>query len=150
MPDDHEKRAVARRQIAAAPQAIFDVLADPSNHPVIDGSGTVRASRGGQSRLALGSAFGMRMRLGLPYLIRNRVVEFEEGRRIAWQHFAHNVWRYELEPVDGGTQVTETFDWSRGRLGPALHWMQFPERNQAGMERTLERLDKLVTTGLAD
>lgn len=136
-----------QRVIAAPADKIFDVLADPSQHPVIDGSGTVRRATGAPRRLGLGSKFGMSMRIGLPYLIRNTVVEFDEDRRIAWWHFAHNVWRYELEPVDGGTRVVETFDWSRSRARAYTVKTGFPDRNRRGMERTLERLDRLVTTG---
>lgn len=77
------------RVIAAAPQRIFDVLADPSQHPLIDGSSSVRsASRDNPARLSKGARFGMSMRLGAPYRVRNTVVEFDEPRRIAWRHFA--------------------------------------------------------------
>jgi len=46
-------------------------------------------------------------------MTRNRVVEFEENRRIAWHHFAQFVWRYELEEVEGGTMVTESFNYDK-------------------------------------
>ena len=68
------------RFIPASPYAIFDVLADPSRHAEIDGSGTVKASRAGApERLSLGATFGMDMQVGVPYRIKNTVVEFEEG-----------------------------------------------------------------------
>ena len=77
------------RFIPAPPEKIFDLLADPKMHPVLDGSGTVRKPRGDNpERLSMGSEFGMEMKLGTKYPIKNRVVEFEEGRRIAWCHFA--------------------------------------------------------------
>ena len=139
------KSVSVERVIDAPPEKIFDVIADPAQHPVIDGSGSVKHVRGTATRLALGSKFGMGMRVGLPYMVRNTVVEFEEGRRIAWWHLAHNIWRYELEPVAGGTRVVETFDWSRTRS--RLLVRRFTETNKDSMEKTLERLDKLVTTG---
>ncbi len=136
------------RVIAAPPDAIFDVLADPAMHPVIDGSDTVRASLGGrQPRLALGSEFGMRMRILVPYRITNRVVEFEEGRRIAWTHIGGARWRYQLEPVIGGTKVTETYDWSTATVSlydVGIRLLGFPRRNQAAIERTLDRLADVV------
>jgi hypothetical protein len=139
-----------QRVIAAPAQAIFDVLAEASLHPVIDGSETLREpTSGGGSRLALGSEFGMRMRILVPYRIRNRVVEFEDGRRIAWTHIGGARWRYELEPVEGGTRVTETFDWSTANVplyGPGIRLLGFPRRNKAGMTRTLDRLAELVAT----
>jgi hypothetical protein len=50
----------------------------------------------------------------------NHVVEFEEGRRIAWrpaepgEQPPGHLWRWELEPLDDGrTRVTHTYDWSQ-------------------------------------
>src|SRR5206468_9221211 len=105
-----------------------------------DGSGTVKGAVQGPDRLRLGSTFGMRMRLGVPYLIRNTVVEFEENRRIAWRHFGRHVWRYQLEPVADGTRVTETFDYSTALSPRGLEMLGFPERNRKGIAATLDRL----------
>ncbi|MTV26639.1 dimethyladenosine transferase [Nitriliruptoraceae bacterium ZYF776] len=136
------------RTIAADRRRIFDVLADPAMHPRIDGSGTVRdVQDGGPDRLELGVKFGMDMKLGTSYRILNTVVEFEEGERIAWRHFHGHRWRYELRDVEGGTEVTETFDWSTARTRWTLELAGIPKRNLEGMRRTLERLETLVTTG---
>ena len=138
------------RVIAAPPQRIFDLLADPKMHPVIDGGGTVRSPRGDNpARLELGAKFGMNMKLSVPYPILNTVVEFEEGRRIAWCHPARNIWRYELEPVDGGTKVTESFDPTGARpgVGTFVRAFGFQKRNKAGMEKTLERIEQHLTSG---
>ena len=47
------------------------------------------------------------------------VVEFEEGRLIAWrpaepgQEPPGHLWRWELQPIDAShTQVTHTYDWT--------------------------------------
>lgn len=133
------------RRIEAAPSAIFDLLADPSAHSRFDGSDTVVSARDGNpERLDLGSRFGMDMRLGLPYKISNEVVEFEEDRLIAWRHFGHHVWRYRLQPVDGATLVTESFDWSKARFPPFYEWVGYPDRHLVNMEKTLARLAELV------
>ncbi|MDH4076057.1 MAG: hypothetical protein OEW29_08980, partial [Acidimicrobiia bacterium] len=68
-----KKRVVsASRVIAASPEAIFDILADPNQHHVIDGSDTVQAARAGNpARLTLGARFGMDMKMGVPYRITN-------------------------------------------------------------------------------
>ncbi len=86
----------------------------------------------------------MRMRIGVPYSIRNEVVEFEEGRRIAWRHYGHHVWRYVLEPAPGGTRVTEEFDWGSSRAPWLMTLVRAPQRNELSMERTLERLETCV------
>ncbi len=138
------KPITVTRVINAPPQQIFDLLADPKMHPLIDGGGTVQSPRDGNpQRLSLGAKFGMNMRLGAPYPIVNTVVEFEEGTRIAWCHPARNVWRYDLEAVDGGTKVTETFDPTGARpgVGTFTQLFGFRKRNQAGMEKTLERIE---------
>jgi hypothetical protein len=141
------KQVSTSRVIAADRQAIFDVLADPAMHPVIDGSGTVQdVQEGGPPRLEPGATFGMSMKLGAPYRILNTVVEFEEGTRLAWRHFHGHRWRYELEDAPGGgTRVTETFDWSTARTRWTLELAGIPRRNLRGMERTLENLEALVT-----
>jgi uncharacterized protein YndB with AHSA1/START domain len=140
-----ERKVSVSRVIPADRQAIFDVLADPAMHPVIDGSGTVREVQdGGPERLAEGAKFGMDMKMGASYRILNTVVEFEEGRRIAWRHFHGHRWRYELADVDGGTEVTETFDWSTARSKLPLELAGIPKRNRAGMVRTLERLEEVM------
>ena len=130
--------------IAAPPDVVFAIVADPRQHPRIDGSGSVRAVLTGPERLEKGATFGVAMRLfGLPYTIRNRVVEYEENRRIAWRHFGAHRWRYELVPTpDGGTRVTETFDYTRYDpfWAAGLRAVGFPERNRRGITETLARL----------
>lgn len=147
VPQHGHRRVSVSRTIAAEPSAIFAVLTDPAAHGVIDGSGTVRQVRGNPERLRLGSRFTMGMRMGLPYVVKNEVVEYAEDRLIAWQHFGRHRWRYQLEPVAGGTLVTETFDWSTARSPWFIERMGYPRTHPEGMTRTLERLDRYVTTG---
>jgi uncharacterized protein YndB with AHSA1/START domain len=133
--------------VHAPPEVVFAILADPRQHSRIDGSGSVGSVISAPDRItAKGQTFTVRMKLfGVPYLIRNRVVEFEAGRRIAWRHFTANRWRYELTPTaDGGTQVTETFDMSRADAvtTAVVRAAKFPERNREGITGTLERLKK--------
>jgi Polyketide cyclase / dehydrase and lipid transport len=139
-----DSRIVSVTTTVEAPAAtVFAILADPREHARIDGSGSVRELVTGPDRLERGAEFGMDMKLfGLPYKIRNRVVEFEEGRLIAWRHFGGHRWRYELRPIPGGTRVTESFDYSPyNRVGAAvIRFAGFPERNRRGIEETLARL----------
>lgn len=142
-----EERRVSRsRVVDATPAAVFAVLADARKHTLIDGSGSVKGTLTAPARLTLGSKFGMRMHVLAPYVISNEVVEFEPDALIAWRHFGHHRWRYELSPVDGGTrtEVTETFDWSTSRAPWFIELMGYPQRNAAAIEATLERLADVV------
>jgi hypothetical protein len=132
--------------IPADRQSLFDIVADPAKHPLIDGSGTVRAARsGGPDRLSLGAKFAMDMHLGTNYKILNTVVEFDEPNVIAWRHFNGHIWRYRFTEVVGGTEVTEQWDAREVRTKFTLLLMGFPRRNRAGIEATLDRLAALVT-----
>lgn len=139
------QRVAVSRTIAADAQSLFDVVADPTLHHVIDGSGSVKGVRGGSRKLQLGDKFSASMRIVVPYLITNKVVEYAEGRRIAWAHIGGWRWRYEFEPVEGGTEVTETFDWSHSKAGAYIRLMGWAEKNRTSMERTLARLEAFVT-----
>ena len=140
---DPQRKLVTVSQFVPAPAAqIFELLASPHMHPTIDGSGSVRKGLSGPQRLSLGAKFGMSMRIGLPYRITNTVVEFEEGRRIGWRHFGGHVWRYILEPVEGGTLVTEQFDYSTNRANLLLRVMKAIPTNEVSMRKTLLNLAK--------
>jgi uncharacterized protein YndB with AHSA1/START domain len=145
------------RVIPAAPEVIFGYLADASKHPLIDGSGTVKAVKpGAPEHLSLGSTFGMSMKLGIAYSMVNSVIEFEDGRRIAWQakpkglpgkFTGGRIWRYELEPVEGGTKVTESWDVSQDHQRSFLKRGKVAEQTRGNMEKTLARIEELVGRG---
>lgn len=129
--------------VPASAQEIFDLLADPRRHSEIDGSGSVKAAKiNAPERLSLGAKFGMDMRIVLPYKITNEVVEFEEGKQIGWRHFGGHIWRYILEPVDGGTKVTEQFDWNTSKNPLFLKIMNAVENNGKSIQKTLDNLVK--------
>ncbi len=134
--------------MSASPSSIFDVLADPAQHPVIDGGGTVRATKGDNpARLSLGARFGMDMKIGASYETSNEVVECEEDRRIGWRHFNGHVWRYVLEPVDGGTLVREEWDPTKAGHQLTVKLLGFERCNRKPMTRTLQKLDDLTAKG---
>ena len=143
------------RFIAAPPEAIFDLLADPARHRDIDGSGTVRDAKAGSERLELGSRFGMDMKMGMPYSMESTVIELEPNRRIAWQtrgpgrigsRVGGRIWRYELEPGDGGTLVKESWDITQESpfTKPAVRLGA--KKTAENMAATLERIEQLVTS----
>ncbi len=109
------KIAGARIVINRPASELFNFIANPKNHPKIDGSKMVRGKAYGPKRLSMNSWFVMRqLRLGkIPYLMPNKVVEFEEGKLIAWRNASPSRWRYEfVAQSDATTQVTQYLDCS--------------------------------------
>jgi uncharacterized protein YndB with AHSA1/START domain len=108
----------ASREIAAPADKIFELIADPSLQPRWDGNDNLAEAPPGQRVRAVGDVFAMTLTMGS--VRDNHVVEFEEGRLIAWRPSEPglqppgHLWRWQLEPVDDiRTLVTHTYDWSR-------------------------------------
>jgi uncharacterized protein YndB with AHSA1/START domain len=117
--DDQVPRIVsASREIAAGPQEIFELIADPARQPRWDGNDNLAEAAAGQRIRRIGDVFVMRNTGG--NVRENHVVEFDEGRRVAWTPAdpgkppAGHLWRWELDPIEASrTRVTHTYDWTR-------------------------------------
>jgi uncharacterized protein YndB with AHSA1/START domain len=108
----------ASREIAAGADRIFELIADPSQQPQWDGNDNLAEAEAGQRVRSVGNVFTMTLTGGS--IRENHVVEYEEGRRIAWlpseqgRRPPGHLWRWELEPLDESrTRVTHTYDWSQ-------------------------------------
>ena len=117
MSPDPARVVSASREIAAGAATLFALVADPSAQPGWDGNDNLAEAAAGQRVRAVGDVFAMTLTNG--GVRENHVVEFEEGRRIAWRPAdpgrppAGHLWRWELEPLDAArTRVTHTYDWS--------------------------------------
>jgi uncharacterized protein YndB with AHSA1/START domain len=118
-PEQEAPRVVsASREIAAGPGQIFELIADPAQQPRWDGNDNLAAAPAGQRVRRAGDVFTMTLTQGS--IRENHVVEFDEGRRIAWrpaepgQQPPGHLWRWELEPADAArTRVTCTYDWTQ-------------------------------------
>ena len=135
----------AQIEVKASARTIFDLLADPAKHALIDGSGSVKGALSGPQRLYLGAKFGMSMRIKVPYRITNEVVTFDEDREIAWRHLMRWEWRYKLTPIDDNrTLVREEFD---ARPSRSRRWLEMTgalKANPIMMAKTLVRLKERV------
>lgn len=113
----------ASREIAAAPDVIFEMIADPAQQPRWDGNGNLTEAAAGQRVHAVGDVFATLVNSGT--VRENHIVEFEEGRRIAWLPSEEgkappgHLWRWEIEPLGDGaaggsvrSRVTHTYDWT--------------------------------------
>lgn len=107
----------ASREIAASPERIFELIADPCQQPRWDGNDNLSQAQAGQRVRRVGDVFLVTLTTGS--VRENHVVEFEEARRIAWHpsEVGHrqpgHLWRWELAPLgDSRTLVTHTYDWT--------------------------------------
>lgn len=150
----------APRRIEASADRIFQVLADPKKQAELDGSGMLVGPANDDVITAVGDVFTMRMhnRKHGDYEMDNRVVEFEPGRRIAWEPqpgkghpdygpggatWGHR-WGFVLE-ADGpyATVVRQSYDCSklpdheRADMDGGRMWLP-------AMDQTLARLEEVV------
>jgi uncharacterized protein YndB with AHSA1/START domain len=132
------------REIAATPERIFELIADPALQPRWDGNDNLREAQAGQRVRGSGDVFRMTLTSGS--VRENHVVEFEEARLIAWhpsevgRRQPGHLWRWELEPLGGSrTLVTHTYDWTlltdKNRL---------PRAKSTTQDRLLASLDRLA------
>jgi uncharacterized protein YndB with AHSA1/START domain len=107
----------AAREIGTTPERIFELIADPAQQPRFDGNQNLKEAAPGQRVRAVGDVFTMLLTTGS--IRENHVVDFVEGRRIAWrpaepgQAPPGHLWAWELEPLGPSrTVVTHTYDWT--------------------------------------
>lgn len=107
----------ASAEIPASAGRLFELIADPARQPGWDGNDNLSVAAPGQRVHAVDDVFTMTTTKG--NVRENHVVEFEEGRRIAWRPAEPgmeppgHLWRWELEPIDPShTKVTHTYDWT--------------------------------------
>jgi uncharacterized protein YndB with AHSA1/START domain len=141
------------REIGASPERIFALIADPAEQPRWDGNGNLALAPSGQRVQRAGDIFTMTLTSGS--VRENHVVEFEEGRRIAW-HPAEvgrrqpgHLWRWELAPLgDTRTLVTHTYDWTR--LTEAHRLRRARATTPDRLRASLDRLAALAEAGGKD
>ena len=139
---DEQRVISATRDVAAPTARLFELIADPARQPEWDGNDNLAEAAAGQRVRSVGDVFTMTLTIGA--VRENHVVEFEEGRLIAWHPSEPgapppgHLWRWQLEPIDdANTRVTHTYDWSQlsdeKRLVRAR--ATTPDRLQASLDR---------------
>jgi len=144
-PDQETPRVVsASREIAAGPERIFELIADPAEQPRWDGNQNLAWAPSGQRVRRVGEVFTMTLTRGA--IRENHVVEFDEGRRIAWmpaeagQERPGHLWRWELEPAGvSRTRVTCTYDWTQ-----LTDQTRMPRARATTADRLRASLDRLA------
>jgi len=151
-----DERFEVQRTIAATPEEIFALLADPQGHVDIDSSGMLLDATGAPVT-AVGDTFVVHMDrealndypLGL-YDVTVSITAFEQDREIAWTvvgalkpNLGH-IYGYSLEPTAEGTLVTSYYDWSD--IDPV--WREaaiFPIMSEGALRATLGILARTIT-----
>jgi hypothetical protein len=102
----------------------------------------------------------MSMKFKIPYSTASTVVEFQEGRRIAWQTYSTikllsrwgggRIWSYELQPLEGGTLVRETWDPTQEVPTARRNLEKDRTRDYMAkvMEGTLAKLEQVMTASV--
>jgi hypothetical protein len=145
--------------VSAPAETVFAVLADPSSHQAIDGTGWVREPLDGKPLAETGQVFRMAMyhdnHPDKDYEMANRVVALEAPRVIAWESGQANadgeieyggwIWRYDLEPVGADrTDITLSYDWS-GVPQQLRAEIEFPPFPLAHLENSLSNLSGIAS-----
>jgi hypothetical protein len=153
-----EERMTAILTIQASADDVFAVLADPTTHQAIDGTGWVRESLDGKPLTGVGQVFRMAMYHenygGMHYEMANRVEVFEPPRAIAWLpgqgdddanlDFGGWLWRYDLKSLGPAeTEVTLTYDWS-GVPQQTREHIGFPPFDPSHLDNSLKHLAELA------
>jgi len=144
----------------AAPAArVFAVLADPTTHSSIDGTGWVQDSADGVPLTEVGQIFRMEMyHANHPdgdYRVVNKVEVLDAPHAIAWVtgtekadgqlEFGGWIWRYDLKPLGPSqTEVTLSYDWSAVPQHIRDRGIQFPPFGPEHLPNSLRHLAELA------
>jgi hypothetical protein len=122
-----EENVTATLTVAVPAERVFAVLADPTTHSAVDGTGWVQEAADRAPLTEVGQIFRMGMyHANHPdgdYLMANRVQVLDPPRAIGWLPGQENdegqleaggwTWRYDLAPLGPSeTEITLTYDWS--------------------------------------
>jgi hypothetical protein len=148
----------ATATVEAPVDVVFEVLADPTTHPTIDGTGWVCEALDSAPLTAAGQVFRMAMyhpdHPDGDYLIFNEVQVLDRPRAVAWKPgydaedgtlgFGGWVWRYDLTPLGpASTEVVLTYDWSAVEE-PVRRRIGFPPCPPEHLRTSLAHLGELA------
>jgi uncharacterized protein YndB with AHSA1/START domain len=145
--------------VAAPATRVFAVLADPTAHAAIDGTGWVQEAADRTPLTQAGQIFRMDMHFANhpdgDYQTVNKIVVLEAPRAIGWVtgyekddgqlEFGGWIWRYDLAPLGPSkTEVTLTYDWSAVPQFIRDRGIQFPPFGPEHLPNSLHHLADLA------
>jgi hypothetical protein len=163
-PTVDQENVSATLTVAAPATRVFAVLADPTTHAAIDGTGWVQEAADPAPLTEAGQIFRMDMyHPGHPdgdYQTASKVQVLDPPRAIGWLtgtekddghlEFGGWIWRYDLAPRGPSeTEVTLTYDWSAVPQFIRERGIQFPPFGPEHLTNSLHHLAELAapTTG---
>ncbi|MHA6801970.1 SRPBCC family protein [Salinifilum ghardaiensis] len=142
------------RWIAATPERVWELISDVRRMPELSDE-LQEAEWLGAGGPAVGATFRGRSRhsaLG-EWSTTSHVVECEAGRVFAWAVEDPDApaasWRFHLEPVDGGTRLTQRAQLGPGRSGLSLAIDRTPEKETKIVAGRLREFEQYMTDTLA-
>jgi hypothetical protein len=154
-----QENVSATLTVAAPATRVFAVLADPTTHAAIDGTGWVQEAADRVPLTEVGQIFGMDMyhsdHPDGDYQVVNKVEVLEAPRAIGWLtgtekgdgqlEFGGWIWRYDLVPLGPSeTEVTLTYDWSAVPQFIRERGIQFPPFGPEHLPNSLHHLGELA------
>jgi hypothetical protein len=137
---------------------LFALLADPTTHSAIDGTGWVQENVGQATLTEVGQVFRMSMyHPNHPdgnYQTANKLMVLNPPHAIGWRtgyetddgrlEFGGWTWRYDLAPIGPSeTEVTLTYDWSA--VPPSVReYIEFPPFGPEHLSNSLHHLAELA------
>jgi hypothetical protein len=146
--------------VAVAAPRVFAVLADPTTHAAIDGTGWIQEPLDRTPLTGVGQIFRMAMyHANHPdgnYQVANKVHVFDAPRAIGWQPGQEKddghlevggwSWRYDLAPLGPSeTEVTLTYDWSAVPQS-IREYLRFPPFGPEHLTNSLHHLAELAAS----
>lgn len=158
-PATSQEAVHATLTVATSATRVFAVLADPTTHAAIDGTGWVQEPVDRAPLTEPGQLFRMDMHHADhpdgDYRVVNKVVVLDRPRAIGWLTgyekdngdlvFGGWLWRYDLTPLGPSeSEITLTYDWSA--VPSSVHeYLQFPPFGPDHLANSLDHLAALAT-----
>ncbi|MDT7708213.1 MAG: hypothetical protein QOG20_3820 [Pseudonocardiales bacterium] len=158
---DTSRKLQASKVIEAPADVIFALLADPNRHQELDDAGMIRGVAGDAPPIkGIGQIFAMNMNQAAmgDYRMINTVTAYVPDARIGWapaldpscdlaeklgdMDASGHTYTYDLHEVEGGTEVTQTYEWMSVKDPKFLE--MFPLVSQEQLAGTLDRIAAAV------
>ncbi|MFD3442885.1 SRPBCC family protein [Streptomyces sp. NPDC058685] len=144
-----------RAWVGAPPGRVWDLVADVTLMPAMSDELQSVEWLDGATRPALGASFVGRNKHASfgEWETTSQVIEYDQGRVFAWAvgdtKSPSAVWRFRLEPKDGGTELSQWMQMGPGRSGLSFAIDAMPDKEQKIVFVRLREFERNMTVVLA-